>query len=325
MTLDIARRHYTDCDSTNDLARTWACDSNDPAPYGAIVTADFQTKGRGRRGRTWRAAAGESILMSVVWDVPEGAPVSRLGLVAAVAVRDALAAVADDVKIKWPNDVLVGGGKAAGILVEAFASKEVRGDESLESGSGAMLAAQGKHGTRTSDVHDVSGVRPAVVGTAIQGYGSGTRTPENGEGVCGVGMPVQGDRHGTRTRHGARNESLWPQRGHVRAVIGIGVNVNQKAFEGGDGFVYPPISLRMATGKTFDRDVLIADIVDRLLYWDRETRLVEACRERMAMGCRVRRGTVTGGLAGLEDDGRARVLLSDGTFVIWDSVDGEEG
>jgi hypothetical protein len=84
----------------------------------------------------------------------------------------------------------------------------------------------------------------------------------------------------------------------------------------------------MATGKEQDRDTIVAGILERLGHWSavRDGRvLVEACRARLAAGCRVKRGTQAGELAGLEDDGRARVRLSDGTFVIWDSVDGEEG
>ena len=50
------RRHVAECDSTNDLARAWANDAADPAPHGALITAAYQTRGRGRRGRHWDAA-----------------------------------------------------------------------------------------------------------------------------------------------------------------------------------------------------------------------------------------------------------------------------
>src|SRR4051812_9052561 len=59
-------RHYAVCGSTNDIAREWAQDVSDPAPDGAVVTADYQTRGRGRRGRTWSAEPGENLLMTVV-------------------------------------------------------------------------------------------------------------------------------------------------------------------------------------------------------------------------------------------------------------------
>ena len=113
------RRHVAQCGSTNDLAREWAQDAVDPAPSGALVTADFQTRGRGQRGRQWQAAAAESALMSFVYHLPTDAEVSQLGLVVALAVADAVASVTHlDPRIKWPNDILLGGRKAAGILVE---------------------------------------------------------------------------------------------------------------------------------------------------------------------------------------------------------------
>lgn len=113
------RRHVAQCGSTNDLARAWARDPDDPAPLGALVTADFQTRGRGQRGRQWQAGWGQSALMSFVYRLPQEAEGGQLGLVAALAVADALAALADlDPRLKWPNDILLDGRKVAGILVE---------------------------------------------------------------------------------------------------------------------------------------------------------------------------------------------------------------
>ena len=113
------RRHVAECDSTNDLARAWATDAADPAPHGALVTADFQTRGRGRRGRQWDAAPGESALMSFVLrpHIPL-ADAWHLGFLAALATSDALRAMGLHAQIKWPNDVLLQGAKVAGVLVE---------------------------------------------------------------------------------------------------------------------------------------------------------------------------------------------------------------
>jgi len=108
------RRHFAQCGSTNDAAREWGIDPDDPAPSGALVTSDFQTKGRGRRGRQWQAGFRQSALMSFVYrPVLELPQVSQLGLMTALAVADAL-----DAQIKWPNDILLKGHKVAGILVE---------------------------------------------------------------------------------------------------------------------------------------------------------------------------------------------------------------
>lgn len=94
------------------------------APEGAVVTATHQTGGRGRRGRTWVDADGESLLMSVILRPPvPPEEASRLSLVGAIAVVDALRAFAGlPARIRWPNDVLVGERKICGILPEAATS-----------------------------------------------------------------------------------------------------------------------------------------------------------------------------------------------------------
>jgi BirA family biotin operon repressor/biotin-[acetyl-CoA-carboxylase] ligase len=100
--------HFRRTDSTNDRARALAAAG---APDGTLVTAEEQTAGRGRQGRSWSAPAGTALLMSlVVRDPPPLLP-----LAAAVAVAEV---AGPDAAIKWPNDVLVGGRKVAGILVE---------------------------------------------------------------------------------------------------------------------------------------------------------------------------------------------------------------
>lgn len=91
------------------------------APDGSVVVAATQTAGRGRRGRSWRDAPGESLLASIivrprlaVRDLP------KLSLATAVAVGEAIEAVGSlRVRLKWPNDVLVGRRKIAGILLES--------------------------------------------------------------------------------------------------------------------------------------------------------------------------------------------------------------
>jgi BirA family biotin operon repressor/biotin-[acetyl-CoA-carboxylase] ligase len=102
------RVHFRLTDSTNERARELAAAG---APHGTLVTADEQSAGRGRQGRTWTAGPRSALLMSVVLrDLRETLP-----LVAAVAVCEALPL---DCAIKWPNDIWVKGRKVAGILVE---------------------------------------------------------------------------------------------------------------------------------------------------------------------------------------------------------------
>jgi BirA family biotin operon repressor/biotin-[acetyl-CoA-carboxylase] ligase len=105
--------------STNDDARRGA---REGAPNGSTWVAESQTQGRGRQGRSWVSPPGEGLLFSVLARIdchPSRLP--RVALVAGLAVRDAVARAAPraTVRIKWPNDVLVGGRKVAGVLVEA--------------------------------------------------------------------------------------------------------------------------------------------------------------------------------------------------------------
>ena len=102
------RVHHRVTDSTNERARALAAEG---APHGTLVTADEQTAGRGRQGRTWVAPAGAALLMSLVLREPREA----LPLAAAVAVCEALPVEAE---IKWPNDIWLHKAKLAGILVE---------------------------------------------------------------------------------------------------------------------------------------------------------------------------------------------------------------
>ncbi|MBN2193791.1 MAG: biotin--[acetyl-CoA-carboxylase] ligase [Polyangiaceae bacterium] len=97
------------------------------APHGTLVIAEEQTAGRGRHGRSWTSAPGESLTFSLLLRprLPL-AVVPLLPLVTGLAVRQAVAArVSAMASVKWPNDVLVSGRKIAGVLVES----RVKGDE----------------------------------------------------------------------------------------------------------------------------------------------------------------------------------------------------
>jgi BirA family transcriptional regulator, biotin operon repressor / biotin---[acetyl-CoA-carboxylase] ligase len=109
MTLGRPRLHLRATTSTNDRARALAAAG---APHGALVTAGAQSAGRGRQGRTWAAPPGRALLLSLLLRDYDALLPLRAGLaVADLAGADAL--------VKWPNDVLLGGRKLAGILVEA--------------------------------------------------------------------------------------------------------------------------------------------------------------------------------------------------------------
>lgn len=130
--------------STNDYARLWA---RRGAPDGSCVFAEYQTRGRGRRGRVWQSPPGLGILLSVVlrghprahlrapeantsrrpghaYDKEENSrgvpPSAWLPALGALAVQDAVVSVTGLVpELKWPNDVIVADKKLAGILAES--------------------------------------------------------------------------------------------------------------------------------------------------------------------------------------------------------------
>lgn len=113
---DISR--FPVIDSTN----TWVLEqARNGASEGLVAVADEQTAGRGRLGRTWIAPPGSSLLMSVLLR-PTALPMDRLHLAtAAVAMSgaDALSRVAGvESDLKWPNDLLIGTRKLAGVLTE---------------------------------------------------------------------------------------------------------------------------------------------------------------------------------------------------------------
>ncbi len=109
--LGVPRLHLASISSTNERARELAAGG---APHGTLVTAREQTAGRGRQGRAWSTPPGRALAMSLVLHDPP----ALLPLSAAVAVAET---AGDGALIKWPNDVLLGGRKVAGILVEARA------------------------------------------------------------------------------------------------------------------------------------------------------------------------------------------------------------
>ena len=111
--------HVAQTGSTNaDLAAAARAGTAEP---GAVLVADHQSAGRGRLGRTWTAPPGTSIAMSLLVR-PDGVDPARwtwLPLLTGLAVADGLTRAAGlEVRLKWPNDVLVGDRKVCGILAE---------------------------------------------------------------------------------------------------------------------------------------------------------------------------------------------------------------
>jgi len=110
---------YPDVPSTNDLAAALA---EHGAREGCVVVADAQSAGRGRQGRSWASPPGAGLYVSTVLRPAEHA-LSLLTIAAGVAIADGIHTATGLVPdLKWPNDVFVGGRKAAGVLAEATSS-----------------------------------------------------------------------------------------------------------------------------------------------------------------------------------------------------------
>jgi len=110
-------RWFDSLDSTN---RYLLDEARRGAPEGLVAVADYQTAGRGRRGRGWVAPPGASLLVSVLLRpalAPEQTPLVMMAC--GVAMVDAVARVAGFIPaLKWPNDLVVGDRKLVGILAE---------------------------------------------------------------------------------------------------------------------------------------------------------------------------------------------------------------
>ncbi|MCZ2111889.1 MAG: biotin--[acetyl-CoA-carboxylase] ligase [Dehalococcoidia bacterium] len=110
-------------ETTMILARR---EAEEGAPHGAIVLAEEQTAGRGRKGRSFHSPAEENLYFTLILRLPLDSH-RRLPLSLPLAVASAVAAEGVDARIKWPNDVWVGERKLCGMLIDA----EMTGSEAL--------------------------------------------------------------------------------------------------------------------------------------------------------------------------------------------------
>ncbi|HET9990336.1 MAG TPA: biotin--[acetyl-CoA-carboxylase] ligase [Kofleriaceae bacterium] len=113
--LGCQRIDLESCASTNDEAARYA---RAGASHGTLVIAERQEAGRGREGRSWASPSGGLYLSAVMRPPLPLADVPPITLAIGIAVCDAARAFGAAAALKWPNDVLVGTKKLAGILVE---------------------------------------------------------------------------------------------------------------------------------------------------------------------------------------------------------------
>ncbi|HZB93315.1 MAG TPA: biotin--[acetyl-CoA-carboxylase] ligase [Stellaceae bacterium] len=162
---------FGEIDSTNEEAKRRAASG---APEGTLVTAAAQSAGRGRRGRSWVSVPGNLYMSLLLRPERSAGAAAQLGFAAALALGEAVSPLLPpgrELGYKWPNDVLVGGRKISGILLESQASAEGELDW-LVVGIGVNIAS-----------HPAASDYPA---TSLAAEGAATVTPATLlEGVAG--------------------------------------------------------------------------------------------------------------------------------------------
>ncbi|OAN16360.1 biotin--[acetyl-CoA-carboxylase] synthetase [Photobacterium jeanii] len=144
-------------------------------PSGAVCLAEYQQAGRGRRGRQWLSPFGSNLYLSMYWRLDAGmAAAMGLSLVVGIAIADTLTALgAQDIKLKWPNDLYFQDKKLAGILTEMTGQA---GDAAhLVIGMGLNIAMPTKEGseidqawTNLADACDTLPSRNVLAATLVE-------------------------------------------------------------------------------------------------------------------------------------------------------------
>jgi BirA family biotin operon repressor/biotin-[acetyl-CoA-carboxylase] ligase len=104
--------------STNALL--WEISQREKLPEGYIVCTDFQTAGKGQSGNSWESEAGKNLLFSMIL-YPVEVPLDQLFLISqlvSIAIKQVLEKFADNISVKWPNDIYWREKKLGGILIE---------------------------------------------------------------------------------------------------------------------------------------------------------------------------------------------------------------
>ncbi len=198
--------------STNDDARRLA---GEGAPQGTLVWALRQSAGRGRRGRRWDSPPGNLYMSLLLRPEMPLARAGQVGFLAALAISETLATLLPGRRVacKWPNDVLIDGKKAAGLLLESEARSDGSADW-LVLGLGVNVASypEGVEFPATSLAAQGSGAAVADVLSGLAGRFAGWYHRWQAEGfapvrqawlaqAAGIGGPVR-VRFETRTEEG---------------------------------------------------------------------------------------------------------------------------
>ena len=123
----IVRHHFDSLDSTNEFAKEHL--ANLPSDFIHLITASEQTSGRGTKGKSWLSPKDLNIYASYAFKKANLSylHLSSLGLMFATVICSVLSRFTLNQSIKWPNDILIGGKKIAGILVETTMIEDLVG------------------------------------------------------------------------------------------------------------------------------------------------------------------------------------------------------
>ena len=114
------------CHSTNEIASVLL--TNQQPLNGTVIYTDYQSKGKGQRGNSWESEEGKNILVSIILETKfvEPSDFYNLTVITSLAIHELLSDyLKEDIKIKWPNDLIFGDKKIGGILIENYIKQNV--------------------------------------------------------------------------------------------------------------------------------------------------------------------------------------------------------
>lgn len=171
-------------DSTNDGALAAA---RGGAPEGTLFVTDFQTRGRGTRGRTWRSPRNTSLLLSTILRPKRALEPVELTQVAALGLSNGLRNNTGlDVRIKWPNDAMVGDRKIGGVLVEPLPgppAAAVIGIGANLNVAASEIGVEGQSATSVLDETESRCDRELVIAAVVGALERSYRTLESGKSL----------------------------------------------------------------------------------------------------------------------------------------------
>ena len=180
--MDWVVEHFEEIDSTNRWLLEQA--TQNCAAVGTVAVADFQSQGKGRLGRSWIAEPRSALLMSMLLPVETSRRATLLALRVGYAATQAVQNLgATDVWLKWPNDLVSGSQKLAGILAERVVAPNADPDKL---NSAPVVVGMGLNILATAYSADTAGISLQELGVSIDRDTLLAKVLENVAAVLGV-------------------------------------------------------------------------------------------------------------------------------------------